>query len=347
MTNRYFLGANSAQGFHSLYGGFGEDLFLHVIKGGPGTGKSTLMRRLGAEAEQRGLDVEYLLCSGDPDSLDGLCIPALRQAWIDGTAPHVREPSVFGADGDYVNLSRFCRLPLPACDRAAIAHLHRAYRDTYRRAYACLAAAGRLRRAAVPAFPDCGAAEKAERRVLGILRRHTRARTGRGQLQKRFLSALSCRGKLRLSDEVEKLCKLFYSLDDALLLAGPTLLRAAGEAVGRGLDVILCPSPLEPDVPEAVLLPQDGLALLSGGGWELPGQRHVRLDALVPAALLQEHRASIRGCRRLAQGALDAGLDALARAKEQHDELELLVRPHMDFAALGSFTERLVRDAFS
>ena len=83
MEISYFLGANSRDGFASLYSGFaaGEGDRLHIIKGGPGTGKSGFMKKLGAAAERRGLDVEYVLCSGDPDSLDGVYIPALKQGW--------------------------------------------------------------------------------------------------------------------------------------------------------------------------------------------------------------------------------------------------------------------------
>ena len=48
---------------------------IYILKGGPGCGKSTLMRRVGAWAEEAGLKTEYILCSGDPDSLDGLILP--------------------------------------------------------------------------------------------------------------------------------------------------------------------------------------------------------------------------------------------------------------------------------
>ena len=52
MEQTYFLGANSKDGFYSLYGGFPADknAFLHIIKGGPGTGKSGFMRALGDAA---------------------------------------------------------------------------------------------------------------------------------------------------------------------------------------------------------------------------------------------------------------------------------------------------------
>ena len=46
MDRTYFLAANSGRGFFSLYDGFPpEGAFLHIIKGGPGTGKSGFMRR--------------------------------------------------------------------------------------------------------------------------------------------------------------------------------------------------------------------------------------------------------------------------------------------------------------
>ena len=146
MTQTYFLGANTGKGFVSLYAGFPpqEGVFLHIIKGGPGTGKSGFMRRLGTEAEKRGLEVQYVLCSGDPESLDGVFIPALHAAWVDGTAPHVVEPRHFGADSDYVDLGRFVRLPMSEKDREEIRRLTAAYRECYREAYEKLAEAGSL-----------------------------------------------------------------------------------------------------------------------------------------------------------------------------------------------------------
>ncbi|MEG2679595.1 MAG: hypothetical protein RR949_06600, partial [Oscillospiraceae bacterium] len=62
---------------------------IYYLKGGPGCGKSTLMNAVGRQARDAGLDAEYILCSGDPDSLDGIVIPALGVAVADGTAPHV------------------------------------------------------------------------------------------------------------------------------------------------------------------------------------------------------------------------------------------------------------------
>lgn len=88
---RYFLGANSPTGFFSLY----DELIdretanaLFILKGGAGCGKSSFMRRIGRHAEAAGYSTQYILCSGDPKSLDALIIPELKTAFVDGTAPH-------------------------------------------------------------------------------------------------------------------------------------------------------------------------------------------------------------------------------------------------------------------
>ena len=147
MNCQYFLGAYSAKGFFSLYDGFCRDEgdYLSIIKGGPGTGKSGFMRRIGKAAERAGFDVEYVLCSGDSASLDGVYIPSLHRGWMDGTSPHAADPNAFGADGDYVDLSHFCRTPLGKTEADAARELYKGYKGQYAAAYRFLAAASAVR----------------------------------------------------------------------------------------------------------------------------------------------------------------------------------------------------------
>ena len=74
-ATEYFLGSNSERGFFSLYSDMADTSagdFIWLIKGGPGCGKSSFMRKIGAAAESAGFSVEYTRCSGDPDSLDAV-----------------------------------------------------------------------------------------------------------------------------------------------------------------------------------------------------------------------------------------------------------------------------------
>ncbi len=240
MNQTYFLGANSRDGFASLYRHFpGDDgAYLHILKGGPGTGKSGFMRRIGAAAEARGLEVHYVLCSGDPDSLDGVYLPARKLAWVDGTAPHSLEPRCFGADGEYLNLGRFCRTPLAAIDRERVCALNRQYQALYREVYRLLA----LER---PAEAPVGARRTAEELLRGVSLGDERPCAP----ERRFLRAVSCKGELTLDGEIEKLCGRIEPVTAAELAALSLDLQR------RGLHAIRCPSPLDPARLEALLLP--------------------------------------------------------------------------------------------
>ena len=298
----YFLGANTKDGFYSLYRNFppAENAFLHVIKGGPGTGKSSLLRAIADAGEARGLEVHRVLCSGDPDSLDGVYLPALSLAWVDGTAPHVQEPGLFGVDGDYVNLTDFFALPFSSEEKARLTALQREYQGKYREAYGLLAACSALGGDNTASCPEAE------------LWRHIDAlpqRDGPGRLTRRFLSAISCKGRLQLRRELDG-----YTV----VSASPEAIGAAAQAVRRrGWNGILCPSPLDPTQAEALLLPEKALAFTA-------------LSAPKQESLVLMSEAILR----------------LKEAKALHDEMEAVYKPHMDFPALSAYTHRLVEQVF-
>ena len=318
MDQTYFLAANTGQGFYSLYDAFpGKGRFLHIIKGGPGTGKSGFMRSLREAARSHGLDTVSVLCSGDPDSLDGLLLPALGLAWVDGTAPHIREPRLFGVDSDYVNLGCFCRLPLDARDREQALSLNRAYKARYAEAYQQLEAAAALE--AQEELPDAAVMQEEVQRVQAILDAYP-DREGVCATEKRFLSAISCQGMLHLDGEIEALCKQVVALR-----GGSAVLEQAAEMAKRkGTQLLLCPRPLCPGQLEAVLLPELSLAFLRS-----------------PAALMIP-----QGERLLSGEALDHALESLREAKALHDRLEAVYKPYMDFEALTAFTDEYVSRLF-
>ncbi len=325
MEDSYFLGANSRAGFVSLYRYFASkpgDL-LHVIKGGPGTGKSGFMRRIAREALARGLDVETVRCSGDPDSLDGVYVPALRQGWVDGTAPHVIEPAHFGADGDYVELGRFCRLPLEESDRKRVVELYAAYQGHYAAAYRWLAAA-----AAPAAAGQKALSEKEAEQLRRLARDILPARGGSGREKARFLSAISGQGLLTAS--VPARCERVYRLEGA---ASDALRIVAEEAAARGLNRIVCPSPLDPGRYEALLLPEERLAFLSG-------PLHAENEQLLPTGGMEP-------AERPDKAALEKAVEALRLAKEGHDALEAVYRPYMDFEVLTAYTEQTLESVFN
>lgn len=334
----FFLGANTPSGFYSLYDELlppAEAQRLFLLKGGAGCGKSTLMKQVAAILSEAGEEVEYIRCSGDPDSLDAVLFPRLHAAIVDATAPHVREPRLAGAVESYVDLGRFY-------DHAALRPLRDdlqaatvGYQGHYKGAYRRLAAVEQLREDNRGMLFTPTIEQKLQRRARGILSREVKRNgTAAGTLRRRFLGAVSCQGTLCLFDTVNALCPKVYELQDTYGLASGMLTTLAAGAVAAGHDVLLCPSPLTPDRAEHLLLPDLGLAFVTSTP-ELPypdrPYRRVRVDAMVEHDRMAELRPRLKFSRKVQSALLDEAVEALADAKAEHDRLEALYRPHVDF----------------
>lgn len=178
----FFAGANSGNGFQNLFSEMVdlEDTYdFMILKGGPGVGKNTFMREIGKTMERAGTPVEYLWCSGDPDSLDGVVMPEIRCAVADGTSPHVLEPKYPAAVDRYVDLGRFYDLAAAKASAGEVKARTHQYQSAYVRAYRCLRAARQLELETAEAAQRSFEAQRAERRVSGVIRRELRKSAGK------------------------------------------------------------------------------------------------------------------------------------------------------------------------
>lgn len=346
MGNTYFLGANSKNGFYSLYGGFCTDVGdrLSVIKGGPGTGKSSFMKRIGAEAEKRGYEVERVLCSGAPDSLDGIYIPALKRGWADGTAPHALEPGHFGIDGDYIDLGGFCNLPIDD-SKGKITRLYEEYKRRYKEAYGFIAAMVSVGISCTASILTADSIARLHRRIKSLIESQGTKSGTVGKRKLRFYHALSSRGDIRLSGEIEKLCSRIIRIDDEWGAANMALHAAADEAWRRGFDHIISLSPADPDIYEAVLIPELELAF-TGEVFDFETLRCIQVDVNADRESLKEGRKLVREGQKMQEKLTALALERLHEANRLHDELEKYYMEKMDFAALDEFTDGYIQGIF-
>ncbi len=349
LTETYFLGANTPEGFRSEYGGLQSDPRIRrllILKGGPGCGKSTLMKTLGARAEEYGWAVERILCSSDPDSLDGLVIPELGLALADGTAPHVVEPALCGCGANYLNLGRYYReaelRPMLPAIRAAKA----ANAACYGPAYGCLRAAGALsgaRRELLGGDRIRAVTEEALEQLS--VERLPQGKTP-GRERRIYLSGITPRGLLSLSPGEGRI----WAIQDGYGAGGPLLRRLAEARLAGGEDVVLAMDPLEPETVQGVLLPAEGQGWLRvHPAFQGPRQAMLRLDldAALEAGLPDELLEGMRELETLEQRLLRQAVSWLHRAKARHDLLEELCRPAVDFAGVTRETELLCRELFT
>ncbi len=90
---RRFFGTLTADGAVNYIDELTEDIQKrYFIKGRPGTGKSTFLKRLSAGAREQGFDIEEYYCSFDKNSLDMVVIRELSVCVFDSTSPHEKFP---------------------------------------------------------------------------------------------------------------------------------------------------------------------------------------------------------------------------------------------------------------
>ena len=102
VCEKYFAAANTYAGFKSYFPiVFAPKDYerIYILKGGPGSGKSSFIKRFAADLIQKGCKTEEIYCSSDPRSLDGIIIYAegKKIVIIDGTAPHETDAKLPGA----------------------------------------------------------------------------------------------------------------------------------------------------------------------------------------------------------------------------------------------------------
>ena len=145
----YFAAANGFCGFVSYFDKiFAREEFerIYILKGGPGTGKSTLMKRITEYAARSGIYYEEIYCSSDYNSLDGVILQKDKKkiAILDGTAPHIYDPQYPGSVEEIINLQDGFDIPGLISKRNEIISLGKEKKNSYESAYSYLAAAGCL-----------------------------------------------------------------------------------------------------------------------------------------------------------------------------------------------------------
>lgn len=341
-----FAAVNSGKGFVSFY----QDVLWrdgierrYLIKGGPGTGKSTLMRRLGEAAVARGLDVEHYRCSSDPESLDAIVIDG-RVAVMDATAPHCEEPKVVGAVDRLIDLGAFWDADGLAKHREQIEELGEKKSACYRGAYRFLSAAMAVQaqnRELISPYIRREKLRKAATRAAKDIP------DGAGYcLLTGVRSSVGMRGRVTL-DTYEKEAESLYSIRDDYGCGSLFLSMLADEAMKKGNRIRVSYCPIDPSYPDAILFEESGRAFVldaqeSRGVGVINMRRFIDRSALGLGSV--EGRRAKREYRenlRIYEGLLRSAEDRLAQAGEYHFALEEIYKKYMDFDAESDFVSRL------
>lgn len=331
-----FASANSGNGFVSFY----ERVFdrphikrRYIIKGGPGTGKSSFMRSVAADAERRGMVVEYYRCSSDPDSLDGIILDG-RIAMMDGTSPHCVEPKVAGARDEMINLGEFWDGDALAERYNDVVSFQALKENCYRKAYRFLSAALSVRENNVELIRPLIRWEK----MRQAARRQLRALPSGGgfELLPALRSSIGMKGSVRL-DTYEREARRLFAVDDFYGTGSQFLLCLIEEAQKKACAVRVSYDPLCLTLPDAVFFEESGWCFLLGTQGAREPDGRVNMKRFVDAERLRSVKVDYRVNFRMSEALLESAEEALAEAGEYHMELENIYGACMDFEALNKF----------
>ena len=341
--SRYFAAINSGHGFVSFF----EDIFFgegisrrYIIKGGPGTGKSSFMKRVAAKAEGQGMSVEYYYCSSDTDSLDGLVIGG-RIALLDGTAPHSFDAILPGACDEIVNLGEFWDSEkLGECSEK-IGLLGEKKRKAYSLAYTYLSAAQKSGEAMkelteyVLMIHKLKSAVHREFIKIGMDIRE------KGRITPRQCVGFGTRG-IRHFDTLETLAEQRVYVDDFYGAAAAFMRELCDVAEKCGVEAWVSYDTLNAQTPTEIYFPERKkyFTIMNDKNISLSHNKIIITQRFVDNQALVGIRRLYRESERARDTLKALAAEALADAGKAHGELEEIYVSAMDFKRLSEYCER-------
>lgn len=346
---RWFLGCNSQNGFYSLFEQFtlpAAGWRCILIKGGPGTGKSTVMKRVARLAQRRGQPVEEIFCSSDAASLDGVILLKTKTVLLDATPPHALEPQFPGAVEQPFSLCGCWNEDILRARREEIVTLGEEIGGLHRQAVRFLSGAGALLGEARRLAAETLLREKLSQYARRLADRELPRSGAPGREELRLLSAVTDRGQVMFHETIPALCSRVYCIEDPHgAVAAQLLSLLREEALDRGCHIIACPCPLSPEKLDHLLLPEAGVAFVTRNSLHPlpPGGKIIRAERFTDKAALKVRRVRLRFLQKTADTLLrQAGL-CMAAAHRQHDRLESIYIGATDFAAVDRLADGLLQ----
>ena len=255
----YFLSSNSCVGFFNNYKHLNSTKspsFTYILKGGPGTGKSTLLKTIGKHFSKLGYAMEFFHCSSDPQSLDGIRIVDFNISIVDGTSPHEMNTNIPLIDSKIVNLEQFIDKKTQESAKQIKQNLKKK-KICYTLAYKYLKAMGDVLDISLDEDISQSIVNKNTRKLLKDL--NLSARRIAGEERQVFLSATGYSQNFIKQNNYQRIITLNLSTKYSSIV----FKTIKEEIKKRGYDITIILSPLNPDIIEGIVINRRNTIILS------------------------------------------------------------------------------------
>ena len=344
---KYFLAANSCEGFYSEF----DNAYLpdgewraYIIKGGPGTGKSSFMKRFAEKAEKAGYRALRCPCSSDPDSLDAVILPDKKLIIMDGTAPHTVDPKFPGVCEKILNFGEFWNDADFKTNKAAVIELTLQNKALHAAAARYLRAAGILLADNYKTAPACTDSAKTERYADNLCKKLIPAKENAvGREWVRFIGGITPKGVITYPETVLKEADKLIIINDKYGSCANIIINAVrNAALSGGYEIITLKNPFLPSLlTDHIIIPELKTAFVTENDYIRfeTAERRIHARRFVNLKQLHLSRERIKFNKKSADEFLTSAARSLSSAKIVHDRLESYYIAAMDFKALDLFNE--------
>lgn len=340
---QFFLGANSNIDFVSYFKQLQEQdssMQLLILKGGPGSGKSSLMKRILAFADEKGHNLEIIPCASDPSSLDAVIDYTAKFAIMDGTAPHTEDPSLPGArhhilyTGDLWNCEKLYKngedirtvnFSVSACHKSAGAYIK---------------AAAALISENISYSESFLDKEKAASLAARLIKEVHSGK--KGKEQKRLLSACSVGEVKVFSQTPSALADTIYIIEDKWGSAADFILKAVSSAARLDREpFIYCPCSIMPQKCDHLIFPEKRIAILTQNCFHKfsEGEKINGDDFYSAIPLVHNMELQLKSAKKL----ISSACNMIKDAKALHDDLEAFYVDAMDFDSMEEVFRSVIK----
>lgn len=347
-----FPGGNTSVGFFSYYNYIisrETARRVFILKGGPGVGKSSFMKKIGETMLNLGYDAEYMHCSSDNNSLDGVVLPAIGVALIDGTAPHVCDPVYPGVTDEIIHLGDYWNEEGMKKGRDNVIKLSREIGSLFSRAYGYLGAAGRIRENSLAIYAaslDGAKVSKTAKQYTDMLFEGVPVAEKPGRQRCLFASAITPNGLKNFIDEI-------VAVDNVYMLTGfpgagteTVLEKVKAAALERGFAVEAYYCAFKPDKLEHLVIPGIKTAFTTAEKYHTSDVCTIKktdFRDFLDSRLVDRNKAVLDYNQNMFDNLLDKAVETIHEAKALHDEMETYYIPNMDFGAVQKCWEKTVQ----
>ncbi len=356
IERHYFPGNNTPEGFFSYYKyilGQREANRIICLKGGPGTGKSTFMKRI-AEIFRGKEDIDYLHCSADENSLDGIVLKNRKVALIDGTSPHLTDPLTPGAVDKLLNLGEFWNEESISINKDEIIDLNEETSKWYRVAYNYLNAAKSVFRSLESIYSEAVESSEVYKVVADVINDvygNNDISLVPGKKKKFFASAVTASGVVNYIPSLLENMNKIYMVSAPVGYSNNSFMEIIAEgALYRGLQVEAYYCSICPDEKiEHLVIPEIGTAFVTMNDyhdfepWEIDDfdelDREIVLidvsDYMKPCVLLK-NKELLDNLKEEYEILIGKSCKYLEKAKSTHMKVEDMYIPSMNFTEVGN-----------